>query len=100
MRATYDERRRFMLAALADLGLRVPVTPTGAFYVLVDVRAYTGDSLAFAFDVLRRAHVAVTPGIDFGSNAEGHLRFSYATSVERIAEGMARLGRYFDNLRT
>jgi len=99
MRRTYAERRRFMLDALAGLGLRVPVVPTGAFYVLVDFREYTSDSLALAYDILRKAHVAVTPGIDFGSNAEGYLRLSYATSIERIAEGMARLGRYVADLR-
>ncbi len=99
MRRTYAERRRFMLDSLAELGLRVPVVPTGAFYVLVDFREYTSDSLSFAYDVLRRAHVAVTPGIDFGSNAEGYVRLSYATSVERIAEGIARLGEYVEGLR-
>ena len=99
MRRTYAERRRFMLDALAARGLRVPVEPTGAFYVLVDFREHTSDSLALAYDILRTAHVAVTPGIDFGSNAEGYIRLSYATSVERIAEGIARLGRYVDGLR-
>jgi (5-formylfuran-3-yl)methyl phosphate transaminase len=94
MRRTYDERRRFMLDALARLGLRVPVVPTGAFYVLVDCREYTHDSLGLAYALLREAHVAVTPGIDFGSNAEGYIRLSYATSIERIAEGVGRLGRY------
>ena len=98
MREVYDQRRRFMLAKMGELGLHVPAEPTGAFYVLADLRRHTGDSLAFAYDVLRRAHVAVTPGIDFGSNAEGHLRFSYATSIDRIAEGMSRLGRYLTAL--
>ncbi|HSQ85578.1 MAG TPA: pyridoxal phosphate-dependent aminotransferase, partial [Desulfobacterales bacterium] len=47
-----------------------------------------------AFDILEKAHVGVTPGIDFGKNGEGYLRFSYATSMENIAEGMDRLENY------
>ena len=49
---------------------------------------------AFAFDILEKAGVAVTPGIDFGANAEGYLRFSYANSLEKIAAAMDRLGAY------
>ncbi|MBI3976754.1 MAG: pyridoxal phosphate-dependent aminotransferase [Chloroflexi bacterium] len=94
MRQSYAERRRAMLHRLAGMGLAMPVPPTGAFYLLVNVRAYTGDSLAFAFELLRNAHVACAPGIDFGSNAEGYLRFSYATSLENIERGMDRLEAY------
>jgi aspartate/methionine/tyrosine aminotransferase len=50
--------------------------------------------VAFAYEILERAHVAVTPGAAFGSNAEGYLRFSYASSVERIREGLRRLGAF------
>ena len=95
MRGVYDERRRFMRSRLEGAGLRVAVEPAGAFYMLLDVREYSSDSLSLAFDVLHEAHVATTPGVDFGRNAEGHLRLSYATSLDRIAEGVARLGRYF-----
>ena len=49
---------------------------------------------AFAFEILERTHVAVTPGVDFGRNAEGYLRFAYANSLERIEEALARLGRF------
>jgi aspartate/methionine/tyrosine aminotransferase len=53
------------------------------------------DSLyQLAFDILEKAHVGVTPGIDFGKNGEGYLRFSYANSMENIAEGMDRLAKY------
>lgn len=99
MRQTYADRRLYMLERLTGLGLRIPRPPTGAFYMLVNFRRYTLDSLAFAYDVLREAKVAAAPGIDFGSNAEGYLRFSYATSKENIAEGMDRLGRYLERLR-
>jgi len=91
---TYARRRLFMLERLAGLGLKIPQPPTGAFYVLVNFKRYCQDSLSFAFELLREAKVAAAPGIDFGSNAEGYLRFCYATSLENIAEGTDRLGRY------
>jgi len=94
MRQTYAERRRFMLAELGRLGFRIPSPPTGAFYVLADARHYGEDSLRLAYEILHGAKVAVTPGVDFGTNAEGHLRFSYATDIANIAEGMERLERY------
>lgn len=94
MRQTYADRRLYMLERLSELGLSIPCPPTGAFYMLVNFKRYCSDSLAFAFDLLREAKVAAAPGIDFGSNAEGYLRFSYATSKENIAEGLDRLGRY------
>jgi len=98
MKGVYAERRLFILDRLRGLGFEIPHPPTGAFYVLVNARRYTSDSLSFAFELLRNAKVAVTPGIDFGSNAEGYLRFSYATSVERICEGIRRLGDYLETL--
>jgi aspartate/methionine/tyrosine aminotransferase len=82
-----------MVAGLRRIGLGVGTMPTGAFYVLANARRHTTDSLAFAFEILERAHVAVTPGVAFGTNAEGYLRFSYANSLERIEEAMGRIGR-------
>lgn len=97
MRQTYADRRRYLLERLTGMGLSIPHPPTGAFYALVNFRRYCQNSLAFAYELLREAKVAVAPGIDFGSNAEGYLRFSYATSRENIAEGMDRLERYLAN---
>ena len=93
-RAIFDERRRVMIAGLRAAGLGVGVEPTGAFYVLANARRFTRDSVRFAYEILEESHVAVTPGAAFGANAEGYLRFSYASSVERIREGLARLGRF------
>ncbi|HEX2924072.1 MAG TPA: pyridoxal phosphate-dependent aminotransferase, partial [Chloroflexota bacterium] len=67
MRSVYAERLRFILDGVRGLGLEIPHPPTGAFYLLVNFRRYTTDSLSFAFDILRNAKVAVTPGVDFGS---------------------------------
>jgi (5-formylfuran-3-yl)methyl phosphate transaminase len=93
-RAIFDERRRAMLAGLRALGFGVRAEPKGAFYVLADARAFGHDSTRLAYEILDRCHVAVTPGAAFGPNAEGHLRFSYASSLERIEEGLRRLRRF------
>jgi aspartate/methionine/tyrosine aminotransferase len=93
-RAIFAERRRAMIDGLRAIGLGVAVEPTGAFYVLANARRVSTDSTRLAFEILERAHVAVTPGAAFGSNAEGFLRFSYASSVERIREGLRRLGGF------
>jgi aspartate/methionine/tyrosine aminotransferase len=90
----YDERRRFMVRRLRELGLGITVEPTGAFYVLANARHVDADSHRLAFDILEQAGVAVTPGIDFGGNAEGYLRFSYANSLEQIAAALDRLAGY------
>ncbi|WP_300164379.1 pyridoxal phosphate-dependent aminotransferase [Solidesulfovibrio sp.] len=94
MRRTYDARRKVLLAGLEKLGLAPRTEPTGAFYVFVRADHLNPDSLALAYDILEKAHVGVTPGIDFGPGGEGHLRFSYANSLENIEEGLDRLGRY------
>jgi aspartate/methionine/tyrosine aminotransferase len=90
----YDQRRRVMLTGLRDIGFRVPHDPTGAFYVFADATRFGPDSQALAFDILEHAKVAVAPGIDFGANGEGYLRFSYANSLENIHEGLRRLKQY------
>jgi len=94
MRAAYDARRRFLLAGLAKLGFHLPVEPTGAFYAFVNARHLSEDSYALAFDILEKAKVGVTPGIDFGQGGEGFLRFSYANSMENLAEALTRLAAY------
>jgi aspartate/methionine/tyrosine aminotransferase len=94
MKRIYDQRRRFMIGRLKELGFSITSEPTGAFYVFANARCFSGDSYRLAFDILENAHVGVTPGIDFGPNGEGYLRFSYANSLENIAEGMDRIERY------
>ncbi|MBW2039494.1 MAG: pyridoxal phosphate-dependent aminotransferase [Deltaproteobacteria bacterium] len=98
MREIYNRRREFILRRLRELGLGVAVEPTGAFYILANARKYSSDSYRLAFDILEKAKVGVTPGIDFGSRAEGFLRFSYANSLENIEEGMERLQKYLEGL--
>lgn len=97
MHEIYDERRRFLLEALPKLGFRIPVEPRGAFYMLINARHLGTDSRALAFDLLEKAHIGVTPGIDFGSQTEGFLRLSYANSIENLREAMRRLEQYIRN---
>src|SRR5512147_503897 len=99
MRETYDRRRRFLVPRLRALGFGITVEPTGAFYVLANAKRFSNDSYRFAFDILKEAKVAVAPGIDFGTNAEGYLRFCYANSMENLEEGMNRLERYLEKYR-
>ena len=94
MKRIYNSRRKFMIKRLRELGFSIAVEPTGAFYVFANARRISGDSYRLAFDILEKAHVGVTPGVDFGRNGEGYLRFSYANSIENIAEGLDRLERY------
>ncbi|HNX33819.1 MAG TPA: pyridoxal phosphate-dependent aminotransferase [Kiritimatiellia bacterium] len=94
MKAVYDERRRYMLGRLREMGFVIHTEPKGAFYIFADARKFTRDAYAFAFDVLEHAHVGITPGVDFGTAGEGFVRFSYANSLDRIREGLARLERY------
>jgi len=92
MREALDARRTLLLEGLRDLGFGIPATPRGAFYVFADARRFGADSMGLAFDLLERAGVACTPGIDFGKAGEGWLRFSYATSEAVLREALQRLG--------
>jgi aspartate/methionine/tyrosine aminotransferase len=94
MVSTYDERRRYMIHRLKNMGFGITVEPTGAFYVLANAKRFSSDSYRFAFDILHNAKVGVTPGVDFGPNAEGYIRLTYANSLENITEGMDRLELY------
>lgn len=94
MRETYDKRRIYLVSRLREMGFDIKVEPTGAFYVFVNVKHLSGNSYDLAFDILKKAHVGVTPGIDFGGNGEGFLRFSYANSLENIKTGMDRIEKY------
>lgn len=96
MKQIYDDRRRFMIPRLKEMGFGITVEPTGAIYVFANAKHISGDSYRLAFDILDKAHVGVAPGIDFGPNGEGYLRFSYANSKENIAEGMDRLEKYLN----
>ena len=98
MRTVYNERRVYIIERLKGMGFVIHTEPQGAFYVFCDARKFTTDSYHFAFDVLEKAHVGITPGIDFGTGGEGFVRFSYANSLENIQTGMDRLEEYLQKL--
>jgi len=92
MRQAYDERRQYLLSELPKLGFDIVVKPQGAFYIYANVKKLTGDSKTFCWDLLEEKGVAITPGEDFGTfNANAHVRFSYATGMEALQEGIRRL---------
>lgn len=96
-RAEFKARRDYFIPALQSLGLSVPVMPDGAFYAWADCtdaaqRLGVQGSWDFALEVMRRAHVAITPGRDFGSfEPERFVRFSTANSMAQLQESVARL---------
>jgi aspartate/methionine/tyrosine aminotransferase len=91
-RREFEQRRDVLLGELPGLGFGIPAIPQGAFYVYADCSRWTGDRFEFAWRLLEEAHVAVTPGKDFGMNQpQHHLRFAYTASVERLAEGIKRI---------
>ena len=94
MKQTYDQRREYMIQRIRELGFGLPVEPSGAFYMLANARHLSESSYALAFEILEHAGVGVSPGIDFGENAEGYLRFSYANSLENIKEGLDRIEEF------
>jgi len=93
-RATMKARRDYIVPALDALGLTVPVQPDGAFYVWFDVTAHAADSWQFCFDMMERAHVALTPGRDFGHAETGrYARLSFASAMNDLHETVQRLQR-------
>ncbi|RLC15402.1 MAG: pyridoxal phosphate-dependent aminotransferase [Deltaproteobacteria bacterium] len=97
MKATYNKRRIYVIERLKEMGLGITIKPTGAFYIFANAKHISNDSLALAHDILEKAHVGVTPGIDFGENGEGYLRFSYANSMENLEIGLDRMEKYLND---
>ncbi|HUN90488.1 MAG TPA: pyridoxal phosphate-dependent aminotransferase [Burkholderiaceae bacterium] len=99
-RARFAQRRELVLRGLASIGLDVPVAPDGAFYVYIDIAATGMKAMPFCELALQEAHVALTPGQDFGeARADEHVRLSYAASEEDLAEALHRLGGLMRRIR-
>jgi aspartate/methionine/tyrosine aminotransferase len=91
-RDEFRARRDYLLPALRNIGFDIAVNPSGAFYLYANCSRFTDDSFAFTSRLLEEAGVAITPGIDFGTNRpEHHVRFAYTTSLENLQEGVRRL---------
>ena len=88
-------RRDYLVSALEGLGFVLPTHPQGAFYIYADCSKFTQDSFRFAWQLLDQAHVAITPGKDFGHHqAQTFVRFSYTASMERLSAGVERLEKF------
>jgi aspartate/methionine/tyrosine aminotransferase len=101
-RAQFKARRDFFIPALREIGFNIPVEPDGAFYVYADAsplfaKFNVKDSWDFAFEIMRRAHVAITPGRDFGSDSTANfVRFSTASSMQDLQTAAARIKALFE----
>ena len=97
MVAEYDRRRRLVLAGFSEIGLSC-FEPKGAFYAFPSIKNTGLSSEEFAERLLVEEKVAVVPGNVFGSNGAGHIRCSYAASVENLTEALERMGRFLKQL--
>jgi len=93
MVGSYDQRRRLVMKGFAEIGLPC-FEPRGAFYAFPSIRQTGLTSEEFAERLLKEAKIAVVPGDVFGSNGAGHIRCSYAASVEKLTEAIERIGKF------
>lgn len=98
-RRQFVQRRQLVLDALTPTALKIPVAPDGAFYVYIDVSETGLDSWEFCERALTEAHVALTPGKDFGiATADRYVRLSYAASTADLTEGLDRIAHFVEGL--
>jgi aspartate/methionine/tyrosine aminotransferase len=96
VRETFRRRRDFFYSELKKL-FEIEVEPQGAFYIWARIDRYSTDSFKFAHQLLEKAGVAVTPGVDFGkNNTERYVRFAYTNRLERLKEGVERIRRFLE----
>ena len=96
MVSEYDKRRRLIYDGLTNAGLKC-FEPKGAFYIFPDITSTGLTSEEFAEQLLMKEHVALVPGTAFGQCGEGYVRCSYATSVTKISEAIARIEHFVQN---
>ncbi len=95
-RAEFEARRDFLIPALKEIGFGVPVVPGGAFYIYADCSKLASDSFELSRRILTEAHVAITPGKDFGANEpEKHIRIAYTNNIDTLREAAGRIRRLF-----
>jgi len=98
MVAEYDRRRRLIYDGFLKLGLSC-FEPKGAFYIFPNIASSGYTDEEFAENLLRKEHVALVPGSAFGESGKSHIRCSYATSIDKISEALARIGNFLKNHR-
>ena len=97
MRESYDERRRFLVKELREMGMPC-FEPMGAFYVFPPISRFGMTSEEFAKTLLEKEHVAVVPGSAFGTCGEGFLRISYAYSIEDLKKALVKIQNFIDTI--
>ncbi len=98
MRLEYGQRRRLLIDGLRELGFEVAFEPQGAFYVFAETSSFSNDSYDFCKRMLREAHVATTPGVDFGSHeTRRYVRFAYTRDLDSIEKALVRLANWLKN---
>lgn len=97
MRESYDERRRFLVKELNDMGIPC-FEPMGAFYVFPNISRFGMTSEEFATRLLHQEKVAVVPGSAFGGCGEGYLRISYAYSIDNLKLALGKIQNFIDTL--
>jgi aspartate/methionine/tyrosine aminotransferase len=98
-RDEFQARRDYLLPALRQLGFDIPLVPQGGFYLYADCSRFTSDSYAFALEILEQVGVAITPGRDFGTfRSTQHVRFAYTVSIDKLQQGVERLGQYLQQI--
>jgi aspartate/methionine/tyrosine aminotransferase len=94
-RDEFKRRRDYLIPALEKIGFRLRHVPEGAFYLYMDCSALTEDSFVLSQDLLEKAGVAITPGLDFGRfQAEKYVRFAFTTGIENLQEGVKRISDF------
>ena len=97
-RHEFSLRRDILLPGLRSLGFEISAEPQGAFYVYANINGLADDSFELAEQLLTKAGVAATPGLDFGSNApQSHMRFAYTIDRNRIGEGLTRMAAFLNS---
>jgi len=99
MRDVFRKRRDFLVSELKNNGFPVRFIPGGAFYFMLNIKNLKMKSLKFAVECLKKAKVAVAPGIDFGSRGEGFVRLSYSISIPKMKEGIKRLKEFCEEVK-
>jgi len=98
-RRAFQARRDYLLPALRSLGFSINHCPQGAFYLYAGAERFTQESYPFCLELLEKAGVAVTPGIDFGHHrTQQSIRFAYTTSLPRLREGVERIAGFLQKL--
>jgi aspartate aminotransferase len=95
MRVEFEKRKNIAVASFNEIKGLSSINPDGAFYLFVNIQEVTNDSMKFCSELLEQKGVALVPGLAFGT--EGYVRFSFATDLATIQEGIKRIKEFVEN---